>query len=62
MELALQIASAVLVVMMLVFLYPTAKQWMTNGPKAKPGDWRSALIPLLLVTGFVALLVMLARS
>ncbi len=61
MQLALQIASAVLVVMMLVYLYPAARHWMTNGPKAKPGDWRSALVPLLLVTGFVILLIALVR-
>ncbi len=62
MELALKIASAVLVVMMLVYLYPAAKHWTTNGPKAKAGDWRSALIPLALVAGFVLLLIALVRQ
>jgi uncharacterized membrane protein YphA (DoxX/SURF4 family) len=62
MQLALQIASAVLVVIMLVYLWPAAKHWMTNGPRAQPGDWQAALVPLLLVAGFVLLLVWLARS
>ena len=62
MNIWLQIASAALVVLMLVFLYPTAKRWMSDGPKAKPGDWQAALIPLLLVVGFVILLIMLVKG
>ncbi len=62
MNIWLQIGSAVVVVLMLVFLYPTAKQWMSNGPKAQPGDWRAALIPLLLVVGFVVLLILLVKG
>ncbi|GEM_PF-191125 len=59
MQLALQIASAVLVVIMLAYLWPAAKHWMQNSPKAGPGDWRAAIIPLLLVAGFVLLLIRL---
>ncbi len=62
MELALQIASAVLVVIMLAVLWPAARHWMQNGPKAEAGDWQAALIPLLLVAGFVALLVLLVKG
>ena len=62
MDLALQIASAVLVVMMLVFLYPTAKRWMNEGPKAQPGDWQAVALPLALVVGFVLLLIMLVKG
>jgi len=62
MELALQIASAVLVVIMLAYLWPAAKHWMQNGPKAAPGDWRAAAIPLLLVVGFVMLLILLVKN
>ena len=61
MNIWLQIGSAVVVVLMLVFLYPTAKQWMTDGPRAKPGDWQAALI-LLLVVGFVVLLILLVKG
>ncbi len=55
----LQIALAVTMGMMLFFLYPRAKQWMRNGPKAQQGDWMAAVIPLLAVVGFVLLLIML---
>ncbi len=62
MNIWLQIGMAVTVVLMLVFMYPAAKHWMENAPKAQPGDWRAALLPLLLVAGFVVLLVMMAKS
>lgn len=55
----IQIALAVTMGMMLVFLYPKAKHWMQNGPKAQEGDWMSAVLPLLAVVGFVLLLIML---
>ena len=44
---------------MVFFLYPTAKHWMQNGPKAEQGDWGAAILPLALVVGFVILLIML---
>lgn len=40
MNIWLQIGSAVVVVLMLVFLYPAAKHWLTNGPKAKKATGR----------------------
>ena len=55
----LQLGLAVTMGMMLFFLYPKAKHWMQNGPKAKQGDWMAAVIPLLAVIGFVLLLIML---
>ena len=59
MNIWLQIASAALVLLLLYFLYPAAKHWLKNGPRAESGDWSAAIVPLLLVAGFVALLVML---
>ncbi len=61
MNIWLQIGSAVVVILMLVFLYPAAKHWLQNGPKAEQGDWQAAAIPLLLVVGFVILLIMMVR-
>ncbi|WP_294030725.1 hypothetical protein [Thiolapillus sp.] len=61
MNIWLQIASAVVVVMMLFYMYPAAKHWLQNGPKAKKGDWLSAAIPLLLVVGFVLLLIAMVK-
>ena len=62
MNIWLQIGSAVIVVLMLVFLWPTAKKWMSDGPKVQPGDWQAALIPLLLVVGFVILLILMVKN
>ena len=61
MNIWLQIASAAFVLLLLFFLYPAAKHWMQNGPKAKKGDWQAAAIPLLLVVGFVILLIAMVR-
>ena len=55
----MKILSAVLIVMMLVFLFPRAKQMLTESPKGSSSDWVSALIPLGLVVGFVILLMAL---
>lgn len=58
-DLWLKIGSAALMVMMLFFLLPRAKEMLKNSPKGSSQDWMGALIPLLLVGGFVLLLVML---
>lgn len=55
----LKILSAVLIIGWIVFLWPRAKQWMEHSPKAQAGDWQAALLPLLLVAGFVALLILM---
>jgi hypothetical protein len=57
----IQIAVAAVLGMMLFFLFPAAKHWWTQGPRAAPGDWSGALLPLALVVGFVVLLVLLVR-
>jgi archaellum biogenesis protein FlaJ (TadC family) len=57
----LKIASAAVLGTMLFFLYPTAKHWFKHGPKAKKGDWSKAVIPLLVMVGFVILLIMMVR-
>lgn len=61
MDLWMKIGWAVMIVMMLAFMYPRAKHWMQHGPKAEKGDWSAAILPLLAVIGFVALLVMMVR-
>jgi len=61
MELWMKIAWAAMLIMLLVYLYPAAKHWLTNGPKPEKGDWSSALLPLALVVGFVILLIMAVR-
>lgn len=55
----IKIGSALLVVMMLALLWPRARHMLTHSPKGTAKDWKSALIPLLLVIGFVMLLTQL---
>lgn len=58
MDLWLKIGSALLLGMMLIVIWPRAKVMIKESPKGSADDWRSALIPLLLVAAFVILLIM----
>ena len=58
----MQIASAIFLVLILVFLFPRAKQMFFNSPKAESGDWNAALLPLIGVIGFVMLLIWLVSQ
>lgn len=53
----MKIASALLIVAMLVYLAPRAKAMMRHSPKGSSDDWRAAVIPLLLVVLFVIFLI-----
>jgi archaellum biogenesis protein FlaJ (TadC family) len=55
----MKIFSAILIVGMVVFIWPRAKYWLKNSPKAKEGDWMGAMVPLAMVVGFVILLIMM---
>ena len=57
----MKISSAIFLGIMIVLLLPRAKAIMSNTPEAKPGDWNSAILPLLAVAGFIALLMAFAR-
>ena len=61
MEMFVMIAGAALFCFLIFRMYPTAKHWMENGPKAEQGDWQAAIIPLAAVVGFVILLIMMVR-
>jgi len=52
----MQIASAVMLGLMIALLVPRAKAMLEHSPQAKPGDWTAALVPILGVVGFVLLL------
>ena len=54
-----KILQAVLIVGFIIFLWPRAKHWLENSPKAEEGDWQAVIVPLVFVAGFVALLVMM---
>lgn len=56
METWMKIASAIALGLMLVFLFPRAKQMMTESPAAQRGDWKAALLPIVAVVLFVIFL------
>jgi len=53
----MKIVSALVLVMMLVYLIPRAKQMLEVSAQAENKDWMGALIPLIAVVGFVIFLV-----
>ena len=55
----MKIGSAILLGMMIVFLWPRAKQMLKETRKAEAGEWQSAILPILAVMVFVVLLVMM---
>lgn len=62
MELFLKITLAAVMIMLLFRLWPAAKDWMENGPKGSSDDWRSAILAIAAVVGFVILLIMMVRN
>ena len=52
----MQIGSAILLLMMIGIMWPNAKHWLKNSPKAGEGDWKAVLIPIVAVIAFVFLL------
>ncbi len=53
------IGSALLLGMMVLYLWPRAKQMLLESRKAEPGEWAGVVIPLVAVIGFVLLLMQL---
>ena len=56
-----KILSAVLIIGWIIFIWPRAKHWLKNSPKAQAGDWQAALLPIGAVVLFVIVLIMLVR-
>jgi hypothetical protein len=57
MDMWMKVVSALLMGMMVIFLWPRAKHMIANSPKATGSDWKAVLIPLLGVVLFVMLLI-----
>jgi hypothetical protein len=55
----MKIGYALLLGMMILFLWPRTKQILRETRKAEPGEWMGAILPILAVIGFVILLVMM---
>ena len=53
------ILAGVLVLAVLFFFGPGAKRAAEKAPKAGAGDWKAALVPILLVAAFVVLMIMM---
>ena len=62
MELFLKIVLAAVFVLLIFRMWPVAKAWMKDGPRAEKGDWNSVLLPLALVVMFVVLLILFVRG
>ncbi len=57
MEMWMKITYAILLGMMVLFIWPRAKDMLQNSPKATGSDWKAVLIPLLGVVLFIMLLI-----
>ena len=55
----MKIGSVLLMVAMMAFIWPSAKRMLHDSPAAEQGDWRSAILPILVVIGFVVMLIAL---
>ena len=55
----LKIGSALLIVAMIIYVWPSAKHMVKNSPEAEKGDWQAVLLPIIAVVGFVVLLIYL---
>ncbi|MES9858857.1 MAG: hypothetical protein ABW166_19980 [Sedimenticola sp.] len=54
----MKIGSALLLIMMIVMIWPRAKEMLTNSPKAEKGQWQAAILPVFGVIAFVIFLMM----
>ena len=53
------ILAGVLVLAVLFFFGPGAKRAAEKAPKAEAGDWKAAIVPIVLVAGFVAVMILM---
>jgi len=51
------IGSAVLIIAMMFFIFPSLKHAVKNSPKGSTNDWMGFVIPLAAVIGFIILLI-----
>jgi len=53
----MKIGSALLLVMFIIFMFPNARRMLKESPEGSSSDWLSAIIPIVLVGGFIDLLI-----
>jgi len=56
------ILAGLLVLAVLFFFGPGAKRAAEKAPKAGAGDWRAALVPILLVAVFVVVMILMVAQ
>ena len=59
MEMWMKIGYAVLLGMMIMFIFPRAKQMLKESPKVSSNEWMGVLVPIIVVILFVVLLIKL---
>ena len=59
MELWEAILAGVLVLAVLFFFGPGAKRAAAAAPKGDAADWKAAIVPILIVAAFVALMILM---
>ncbi|MCY4222518.1 MAG: hypothetical protein OXC25_11945 [Thiotrichales bacterium] len=62
MEIWEAILAGVLVLAVLYFFGPGAKRAAEEAPKAGAGDWKAALVPILLVAVFVVVMILMVSQ
>ncbi len=55
----MQIASALALGIFLIILFPAALEMMKNSPKATFSDWKTAIVPMIIIVLFIMLLIKL---
>ena len=55
----MQIASALALGMFLIILFPKALEMMKNSPKATSSDWRTFIVPIIVIVLFIMFLIKL---
>lgn len=58
----LKIGSALMLVAMLIYIFPRMKHALKHAPKGTAEDWKSFLIPIAGVVGFVIFLIAMVRG
>ncbi len=58
----IKIISVILLGGMVIYLWPTAKHWVKNGPKGSSKEWLNFALILAAVVGFVFLLIFMMKK
>jgi len=53
----MKVGAAILLVMMIFFIFPRAKEMIKNSPKGSNSDWMGFLIPVVIIGLFIFMLV-----